>query len=83
MIKAQTDDTWQDFVYETRQDRNTLKRILVLLRDIGRNGYEGIGKPEHFWGTCPRTEDDCNRLVYRIDRNVIRIVQCGSHYRDT
>ncbi|MGN1113448.1 MAG: hypothetical protein ACI4RP_09600 [Acutalibacteraceae bacterium] len=26
--------------------------------------------------------DDCNRIVYRIDNDIIKIVQCGSHYRD-
>lgn len=32
------------------QDRKTLKRILLLLQDIDRNGYEGIGKPEPLKG---------------------------------
>lgn len=35
----------EDFEYWTRQDRKVLKRILQLLKDIDRNGYEGIGKP--------------------------------------
>ncbi len=26
--------------------------------------------------------DDANCIVYRIEDNVIKIVQCGSHYRD-
>ncbi|MDE7250551.1 MAG: type II toxin-antitoxin system YoeB family toxin, partial [Lachnospiraceae bacterium] len=26
--------------------------------------------------------DDANRIVYRIEGNAIKIVQCGSHYRD-
>ncbi len=29
-----------------------------------------------------RRIDDANRIVYRIEDNVIKIVQCGSHYRD-
>ncbi|MCI8281668.1 MAG: type II toxin-antitoxin system YoeB family toxin [Lachnospiraceae bacterium] len=28
-----------------------------------------------------RQIDDANRIVYRIDDNMIKIVQCGSHYR--
>ena len=86
MIKAWSDDAWEEFEYWTRQDRKTLKRILALLKDIDRNGYEGIGKPERLSGDrCAywsRRIDDCNRLVYRIDKDIIRIVQCGSHYRD-
>jgi len=34
VIKAWTDDAWQDFEYWTKQDKKTLNRILKLLRDI-------------------------------------------------
>lgn len=86
MIKAWTDDAWEDFEYWLKQDRKTHKRILQLLKDIDRNGYEGIGKLERLSGDLSaywsRRIDDCNRLVYRIENGVIKIVQCGSHYRD-
>ena len=86
MIKAWTDEAWEDFEYWTTCDKKILKRILLLLKDIERNGYEGIGKLERLKGDLSnywsRRIDDCNRLVYRIDENVLRIVQCGSHYRD-
>ena len=45
MIKAWTEEAWEDFEYGTRQDRKVLKRILQLLKDIDRNGYEGNGNP--------------------------------------
>jgi len=86
MIKAWTEDAWEDFEYWLKQDKKTLKRILQLLRDIERNGYDGIGKPEPLRGDLSsywsRRIDDCNRIVYRINGDVIQIVQCGSHYRD-
>lgn len=86
MIKAWTDEAWEDFEYWTTQDRKTLKRILQLLRDIDRNGYEGLGKPERLRGDLSaywsRRIDDCNRIVYRIEGEVVQIIQCGSHYRD-
>ena len=86
MIKAWTEDAWEDFEDWTKQDKKTLKRILQLLRDIERNGYDGIGKPEPLRGDLSpywsRRIDDCNRIVYRINGDVIQIVQCGSHYRD-
>ena len=46
MIKVWTDEAWEDFEYWTKQDKKTMKRILQLLKDIERNGYNGIGKPE-------------------------------------
>ena len=44
MNKIWQDEAWEDFEHWTKQDRKTLKRILQLLQDIDRNGYEGIGK---------------------------------------
>lgn len=86
MIKAWTEEAWEDFEYWTTQDRRMLKRILQLLKDIDRNGYEGIGKPERLSGDLAsywsRRIDEANRIVYRIDGSVVKIVQCGSHYRD-
>lgn len=63
-----------------------LKRINMILKDIDRNGYDGIGKPEQLSGNLSgfwsRRIDDKNRIVYRIINNQIEIAQCGSHYRD-
>lgn len=86
MIKAWTDEAWKDFEYWLKQDKKTLHRILQLLKDIDRNGYEGIRKPERLSGDLApywsRRIDDTNRIVYRIENDIIKIVQCGSHYRD-
>ncbi len=86
MIKAFTKDAWDDYLYWEKQDRKTLKKINDLIKDIERNGYEGIGKPEPLRndksGYWSRRIDDCNRIVYKIKDDIIEIVQCGSHYRD-
>ena len=86
MIKAWHDLAWEDYLYWQKQDRKTLKRINKLLQDIARNGYDGIGKPEPlkhelagFWSV---RIDDKNRMVFRIEKDVLEIAQCGSHYRD-
>ena len=86
MIKIWQDDAWEDYLYWQNQDKKTLKRINQLLKDIDRNGYEGIGKPEPLSGNLSgfwsRRIDDKNRIVYRIFNDRIEIAQCGSHYRD-
>ena len=73
-------------ILNTGQSRIKRRCILQLLKDIDRNGYEGIGKPERLSGDLAsywsRRIDDANRIVYRIEDNMIKIVQCGSHYRD-
>lgn len=86
MIKVWHDDAWEDYLYWQTQDKKTLKRINQLIKDIDRNGYDGIGKPEplkhEYQGFWSRRIDDCNRIVYRILNEQIEIAQCGSHYRD-
>lgn len=86
MIKAWSDEAWEDFEYWMTQDKKTMKKILKLLKDIDRNGYDGIGKPEPLTGDLAgywsRRIDDCNRIVYRIKEDTVLIAQCGSHYRD-
>ena len=86
MVKAWSDAAWQEFEYWTKQDRKTLKKILELLRDIDRNGYKGMGKPEPLKGDLSgywsRRIDNTNRLVYRIENDIMKIVQCGSYYKD-
>ena len=40
-----SDDAWEDYLYWQSQDKKTLKRINSLVKDIERNGNEGIGAP--------------------------------------
>ena len=77
---------WEDYLYWQTQDKKTLKRINQLIKDICRNEYVGIGKPEALSGDTSgfwsRRIDDKNRLVYRIRDTKIEIVQCKGHYDD-
>lgn len=67
MIKIWTDDAWEEFEYWSTNDKKTLKKILNLLKDIDRNEYTGIGKPEPLKGDLSgywsRRIDDYNRIV--------------------
>ena len=64
--------------------KKTLKRINMLIKDIERNGHNGLGCPEPLKGNLSgfwsRRIDKKNRLVYRIVDNVIQIIQCRTHY---
>ena len=78
------DDAWDDYVYWQTQDRKVLKRINTLIRDIERNGNEGIGKPEAlkhgFHGFWSRRITDEHRLVYKVTETDVLIAQCHYHY---
>ena len=41
-----TNKAWEEYCYWQTQDKKTLKRINLLLSDIQRNSFTGIGKPE-------------------------------------
>ncbi|MBQ7574371.1 MAG: Txe/YoeB family addiction module toxin [Clostridia bacterium] len=84
MNKLWTDDAWNDYIYWSTQDKKTLKRINQILKDIDRNGNDGIGKPEplkyEYHGFWSRRIDDTNRLVYKIENGNIVILHCRGHY---
>jgi toxin YoeB len=77
MEKLWTDTAWDDYLYWQSQDKKTLKRINQLLKDIERNGNDGIGKPEPLKGDLSgwwsRHIDDVNRLIYQIENDKIII----------
>ena len=66
--------------------KKTLKRINNLLQDIDRNGYNCKGKPEplkgNYSGWWSVRIDEKNRLIFKIENEVIEIAQCRTHYND-
>ena len=49
--KIWSDDAWDDYLYWQTQDKKTIKRINLLIKDIERNGpLDGIGEPEALKG---------------------------------
>lgn len=81
-----TNKAWEEYCYWQVQDKKTLKKINLLLSDIQRNRFEGLGKPEplkeNLSGFWSRRIDDTNRLVYTINNEQIEIIQCKGHYDD-
>ncbi|MDR0813798.1 MAG: Txe/YoeB family addiction module toxin [Oscillospiraceae bacterium] len=80
------EEAWEDYLYWQTQDRKTLKRVNALLKDISRDAYSGIGKPEPLRGELSgfysRRIDDTNRIVYRIVNGILEILSCRGHYDD-
>lgn len=85
MKKIWQEGAWEDYLYWQTQDKKTLKRINSLIQDIERNPFEGIGKPEplkyDLSGCWSRRIDDTNRIVYRINNDILEILQCRTHYK--
>ena len=86
MKKVWFDEAWEDYMYWQMQDKKTLKRINSLIKDIERNGYQGMGKSEPLKGDLQgywsKRIDNVNRLVFRIHEGILEIISCKGHYDD-
>ena len=78
------DESWEDYMYWQRTDKKILKRINKLLKDIARNPYSGLGKPEplkyKYKGFWSRRITDEHRLIYKYREGEILIAKCRFHY---
>ena len=78
------DAAWEDYLWWQVEDRQILKRINALIRDIQRDPCNGIGKPEGlrgdlsgFWSRRITGE---HRVVYKMDAGDLILVQLRGHY---
>ena len=84
MVLSWTAQAWEDYLHWQQMDPKTLKRINVLIRDIQRQPFLGLGDPEplkHHWSGCwSRRIDREHRLVYTVNQEAIILIQCRYHY---
>ncbi|MBR1696131.1 MAG: Txe/YoeB family addiction module toxin [Selenomonas sp.] len=84
MKKVWFEEAWDDYLYWEMQDKKTLRRINALIKDVERNPFERLGKPEPLRGDLTgfwsRRIDDTNRFVYRISNKTLEILSCKGHY---
>ncbi len=71
-------------MYRQKNDKKTLKRLNNIIRDVMRNPYEGLGKPEAlryelqgYWSRRITLED---RLIYKVENDNLIIISCAKHY---
>jgi toxin YoeB len=84
MILSWAEKAWEDYLYWQKTDKKVLKRINLLIKDIKRQPFRGLGDPEplkHNWsGYWSRRIDREHRLVYKVTDESIIVVQCRYHY---
>ena len=75
---------WEDYCSWQIEDKKTLKRLNALIKDIQRDVYNGIGKPEplreNLSGWWSRRIDEVNRIVYKQEGENVVIISCKGHY---
>ena len=75
---------WEDYLFWQQNDRQILRKINTLIRDIQRDPFAGIGKPEalkhELAGFWSRRITDEHRVVYTVNGGEVLIAQCRYHY---
>lgn len=78
------DESWEDYLYWQKTDKNMLLKINNLIKDISRTPFAGIGKPEplkyKYKGFWSRRIDGEHRLIYKVKDDEIQIAKCRFHY---
>lgn len=84
MILSWDIGAWEDYLYWTKVDKSSIKRINELIKETLRTPFDGKGKPEPLKGNLSgywsRRITGEHRLVYKVYDNRIHIIQCRFHY---
>ena len=79
------DKAWEEYIEWQTIDRKIVKKINELIKDIQKNGNEGIGKPEalkhELSGYWSRRITEKHRLIYVVMENQLIILGCSEHYK--
>ena len=77
-------EAWEEYVQWQKQDKKMVKKINEIIKDIKRNGNEGIGKLEllkhelsRYWS---RRITDKHRFIYKLTETSIVVITCANHY---
>ena len=75
---------WEDYLYWQKTDKRILKRINMLIKEVKREPFAGIGKPEPlkhgFTGYWSRRINKEHRMIYKVVDDELRIAQLRYHY---
>ena len=85
---AWTEAAWQDYLHWQERDEKILASINALIKEIKRDPFKGLGKPEPLkhalQGWWSRRISGEHRLVYRVSGKAgdqqLDVVQCLYHY---
>jgi toxin YoeB len=75
---------WEDCLHWQETDKKVLNRENSHIKDIMRNPFDGIGKPEPLKhalsGYWSRRISEKHRIVYKIHQESLLIAQLRYHY---
>lgn len=79
-----SEHAWTDYLSWQKEDKKMVVKINSLVKDICRDPYAGLGKPESLKfdlsGLWSRRIDREHRLVYQVIEEELLIYSCRFHY---
>ena len=79
-----SEQSWEEYLFWQTHDKKILKKINALIKDIKREPFDGLGKPEplkyELSGCWSRRITDEHRFVYEVDKTNVYIISCKYHY---
>ena len=79
-----SDEAWEEYLYWQSRDKKIVKKINTLIKDIKREPFDGLGKPEplkhQLSGYWSRRINEEHRLVYEIFEESVILISCRYHY---
>jgi len=79
-----SEQAWEDYLHWQKTDKKMLNRINQLIKEIQRQPFEGIGKPEplkyHLSEYWSRRINDEHRIVYKVEDEALNLAQLRHHY---
>lgn len=79
-----TKNAWNEYLFWQVNNTKIVNRINLLIKEIMRTPFIGIGKPEalkcSLAGYWSRRINDEHRLVYKVENSKVYIIQCKFHY---
>ncbi len=79
------ESAWEDYLYWYQADKKIFEKINDLIKEIDRDPFKGIGKPEPlqhalkgFWSRRINIE---HRLIYSVSKGHLTIIACRYHYK--
>lgn len=77
---------WEEYLYWQATDEKQVRRINQLIKEVMREPFSGIGKPEPLrhalQGYWSRRIDSEHRLVYKVVGEQLWVAQVRFYYRD-
>ena len=84
MIISFVERSWNEYNSWQEDDKKVYKKLQKLIKEIMRDPFDGIGKPEplknNLAGYWSRRITDEHRLVYKVEQNQLIIISCKYHY---